>query len=125
MIQWHDLLARSFDQSNCWQLAAEVCARAGLMLPALPEDWASAEREVAPVLAYVGATPSCAREIGDIIASDPEKLGYTSHVAVVVEPGFALSTSKEKGAYCFKVARHAHDRGVWRPMFMADGRTRA
>lgn len=115
LIEWRDLLAWPFERANCYQLAEEVCRRAGLLLPAPPDRWDEAAAEVAPALRFVGATASAAREVGDLIVGDPEKKGYASHVAVLVCPAVALSTSVLAGAYAWRPSRHPCHYGVWRP----------
>lgn len=114
MIEWRDMLTWPFERANCYALAEEVCRRAGIVLPPLCPNWADGEREVLSKLVCVGATTAAATEIGDLIISDPKRLGYASHVAVVVEPGMALSTSVESGPYAWRPSRHPCDKGVWR-----------
>lgn len=109
MIRWRDMLAWPFERANCYDLACEVARRAGLAFPTI-EAWDSAASDLEPAFVRV-AYPD---QIADIIASDPEEKGYASHVAAVVAKGWALSTSRAHGPYCWPIMRHACDRGFWR-----------
>lgn len=111
---WHDLLAVPFERANCYDLAVEFCRRLGIALPPLEVPWSEAGTEIGPALEYVGPTPSCARQLGDLIVGDPKRLGYASHVAVLVEPGVALSTSRDCGPFSARLIRHPCEYGVWR-----------
>lgn len=114
LIDWKDMLSWPFARANCYDLAVEVCRRAGLLLPPLPASWEDAAEEVGPALQYVGPTAASAREVGDLIVGDPTNRGYASHVAVLVFPALALSTSVEAGPYAWRPSRHPCQLGVWR-----------
>jgi cell wall-associated NlpC family hydrolase len=122
-VEWRDLLALPFERANCYDLAVEVCRRAGLRLPPLPCNWAEVgkgvESEIGPALQFVGESPVAATQIGDLLIGDPEGKGYASHVAVLVEKGLALSTSVKAGPFARGVRRHPCDLGVWRTSLRA------
>lgn len=103
-VSWEDLLAVPFAEMDCWAMAAEIGRRIGKPLP----EGADADCFDRVGLPY---------EVGDILASDPEKKGHISHVATVVDiegRGRALSTSVSAGPYCWPIHRVHHECGVWR-----------
>lgn len=106
-IEWRDILG--WERATCWVIAQEVCRRAGLILPSIGA-YDRARDDLGPAIEEVAAP----NKIGDLIAADPTKKGYASHVAVVVEPGYALSATVVHGPYCWPIARMPHDRGYWR-----------
>jgi hypothetical protein len=103
---------------DCWGMAREVARRAGLFLPTWPHFTADDPRaELTPFVEFLGDHCTAARKCGDLIIGDPKKLGWPSHVAVLVDELdlVALSTSEVHGAYAWPAFRHACDYGVWRP----------
>lgn len=128
-MHWIDLLAIPFkagsdDPDNggidCWGQARIVNKRVGRVVPELggerPSRTISEEGCRALVLVASIGTPisTVALETGDMFFSDPSDLGYPSHVATVVEIGWAVSTCEKHGPYAWPVRRMACDCGVWR-----------
>lgn len=103
-VSWEDLLAVPFTEMDCWAQASEIGRRIGKPLPTGAPDEGCFERVGLPF------------EVGDLLASDPEKKGHASHVATVVdvERGLALSTSVRAGAFCWPIRRVRRECGVWR-----------
>ncbi len=121
LIEWRDLLAIPFKLGSddpaqggidCWGQARIVCGRAGLMLPdiglARPSSEASAAA-LAPLVRIDAAT-----RIGDLLFSDPTKLGYPSHVATVVSSRVAISTCERHGPYAWPIHKMPCGLGCWR-----------
>ena len=119
-MHWHDLLSVPFIMGgddvatglDCWGMAREVCRRAGLLAPGRPEvadPRVTTERVVAALVRINNA-----ERIGDMLFSDPEGRGYPAHVASVVAPGWAISTTKRYGPHVAPLHRVACDYGAWR-----------
>lgn len=112
MTAWRDLLALPFERADCWAIACLFNARRGVKLPDLSLDRPSADDADVVTSALVEVQDSV--QVGDVLLSDPTGLGYASHVAVVVEPGWALTTSKRHGPRCVPLHRTPRTFGVWR-----------
>lgn len=103
-MNWLDLLSVPFalgTDGDCWGLAREINRRLGRTLPEVP-CLDTLRRVEEPY------------EVGDVLVSDPEGLGHPSHAAVVVEPGWALTTSEKHGPRCLPIHRVRKECGVWR-----------
>ena len=130
-IEWRDLLAVPFRFGgedagtglDCWGQARVIARRAGFYVPEWPTRWRDdPSRTMTPALEYVGPVPSCATHIADLLVSDPEELGWPSHVATIIDERtrHALSTSGKYGPYTLPAARHPCTYGVWRPKIRLD-----
>lgn len=123
-IEWQDLLAVPFlvhgdDPAiglDCWGIAREIARRAGLVFPRLVGPTPDTAGEIRARFHYLGARWSCIGEVGDLLLSDPERLGYVSHVTTVVdvERAMVLTTSKRTGPYCWPAYRARCELGVVR-----------
>lgn len=117
-MDWIDLLAVPFllgsdDPArggiDCWGQARVLHARAGRAFPDIART--TPEDTLITTAPFVRAE---ALEPLTLLLSDPMRLGYPSHVSTIVRPGFALSTSKKHGAYCWPVHRIPQELGAWR-----------
>lgn len=94
---------------DCWGQARALHARAGRSFPDLSRTIPEESHidlgpfEPAPTLAPL-----------TLLLSDPDGHGYPSHVSTVVRPGYALSTSRRHGAYCWPIGRIPQELGAWR-----------
>ena len=119
-IEWQDLLCVPYlvdgdDPEiglDCWGIAREVARRAMITFPFVGPR----PSEEAVLRASCFQKVMRCDEVGDILASDPTKRGFVSHVSAVVdvERGLALSTSPRIGPYCWPIHRVGHEFGVWR-----------
>ena len=108
-MDWVDLLAVPFrhggdslaDGLDCWGQAVEVNRRLGRAISA---------RDPSVFVRVDGC-----EDVGDILASDPERFGFISHVSTVVAPNCALSTSIKHGPYTLPLHRVGKELGSWRP----------
>lgn len=119
-VEWSDLLRVPFLDNgddpavglDCFGLAREIARRAGIPFP----DVGIRPSEEAVLRASCFTKLMRWDEVGDILAADPTKRGFVSHVSVVVdtEKGLALSTAKRSGPYCWPIHRVHNELGAWR-----------
>ena len=125
-MNWQDLLAVPFKLGgddpatglDCYGQARVIAQRAGLVLPDLHDgervqDWLVRYPEACErVFASEGL------RVGGLILSDPEGLGFASHVATVVVAGrkaWAITTSERSGPMASSAFRMNASHGIWRP----------
>lgn len=119
-MDWVDLLGVPFVMGgddpkrglDCWGMAREVCRRAGLLLgdrPVYSDARGSTERVIQTLVRV-----PVADNLADMLFSDPEGLGFPSHVCSLVQPGWVISTSKRHGPHAVPLARALCSYGVWR-----------
>lgn len=114
-VAWKDLLAVPFKELDCWGLARLFNARRGVALPDLSQTYPPTPLDSSTAVgALVEVRDGSDPQVGDILLSDPTELGYASHVAVVVEPGWALTSSRKHGPQCLPLHRTQRELGVWR-----------
>ena len=97
---------------DCWGQAREVCARVGLAFPDVTRTTPE-KSDLSGVTSHLTSIPQ-ATQPGDLLLSDPEEYGYPSHVAVVVVPGWVLTTSRKHGPSVMPLHRAPCELGVWR-----------
>lgn len=123
-VEWIDLLSVPFVPNgddpfvglDCWGIACEIARRAGLVFPRLSGQTMESVAEFNARFRCIGARWSCIGKVGDLMLSDPEHLGYASHVKTVVdvERELVLTTGVRTGPYSWPAHRARCELGVWR-----------
>lgn len=86
---------------DCCGIASIAIERAtGLVVP--QDVWTPEVVEVDERWEWLGDSVMDARELGDVIVSDPYKLGCGSHVSTLVGPFAAITSHEEMGSFIVK-----------------------
>lgn len=122
-MKWEDLLDVPFVEGgddpetglDCWGMACEVNRRLGHALPPIesPRVGLRPPDGVQEAMEFLGSSPRDATRLGDVIASHGDK-PFVAHVAVLVAPGWALTTTRRHGPWANTIWRHPCSMGVWR-----------